>query len=119
MDLKIELIGDPSNEQLVNFNGYLSRQKLEGVDHFKQIQHAVKEGEMSAGALTNVFSVILDKLGDPIVEVIKCLSAYSKLFKSNITIENSNGDKLTIDGKLDAKELIKVIQEFKKLTYGL
>ncbi len=105
---------DKNNAKITNdFKKYIERQPIQGISEFSQVRSESKDGEMSTGKLLNVFSIVLEKLNNPLVEVIKCISNYANLFKTSFTFEKPDGEKLVIDGKLSEEALIKLIKEFK------
>lgn len=107
-------IQEENNSKLTkDFKKYIERQEIKGISDLTQLREAPKKGEMSTGKLLNVFSVVLEKLNNPLIELIKCLSSYANLFKTSFVFEKSNGEKLVIDGKLSEKALLKLVKEFK------
>lgn len=113
MNIEIEFAEKVKERQLLDFKNYLSRQRIEGLRNCEVKQNPSKEGEMAVGSVTQIFTGIIDSLNAPLVELVKCLSEYVKLFKTEIKLKNENGVEVSItSAKLSKEEIKNIVEKF-------
>ena len=79
------------------------------LDAGKSVQ---EDGAMSTGIVSSIVAIV-NSVNEPLVELVKCLQEYIKLFKSEITITNSKGEKLAINSKhLESNDFISLVEKF-------
>ena len=101
-----------SNERIMHINQFLSRNLHSDESIIKVERNPVKKGQMSSGFIAGL-TAIIESVNAPLVELVKCLQEYVKLYKSEIKLTNENGKTLEINSKyLSADDFDKLVNSF-------
>lgn len=117
MKLEFQLADESSVENAIHLRNFVADEGIEGVESVEVQRGEHSQGEMGVGILLSSVAAVLSSVGQPLVELIKCLQLYVTNFRTTIRIPTPNGDIVLEHGRSmkpeQIQELVTAIQNSK------